>query len=265
MEVRKRSGLRSFALLSIPFMAILVLAWGQIVSPTVQASGTGPEMAMSVTGPSVTCSGGECDVPLGGDIMVSVEIVTAPDQGYIGVQTIVDYGADLTVQSRAEAADEFLWPDAGSDDVILRGEPGPGLISHGGLTGLIPPLPSSSYEGDLLELDLVCSDTYSQTTVRLLPFSDDRRSGAAFVRIDGTTQVEIPIKSNSVIVNCGEAPPPPLPPLPPLPNDLPPTGTYGAADSTSTGVWVLLGALLAAGVAGLASFSVRARSQHRAR
>ncbi len=259
MEVRKRSGIRSLTLLSIPFMAILVLAWGQVASPTAQASGAGPEMEMSVSGPGVTCSGGECDVPLGGDIMVSVDIVTAPDLGYIGVQTIIDYGTDLTLQSRAEAVDEFLWPDAGSDDVVLRGDAGPGLVSHGGLTGLIPPLPSSSYEGALLELDLVCSDTYSQTTVRLLPFSDDRRSGAGFVRLDGDIQVQIPTKNDSVIVNCGEAPPPQMP------NGLPPTGTYGTADSNSTGVWVLLGALLAAGVAGLASFSVLAHSRHRAR
>ena len=257
MEVRKRSGLRSVALLGIPFMAILVLAWGQVASPTVQASGTGPEMAMSVSGPGVTCSGGECDVPLGGDITVSVDIVTAPDLGYIGVQTFIDYGTDLTLQSRAEAADEFLWPDAGSDDVILRGPAGPGLVSHGGLTGLIPPLPSSSYEGVLLELDLVCSDTYSQTPVRLLPVSDSRTSGAGFVRLDGDIQVQIPTKNDSVIVNCGEAPPP-------QPVSLPPTGTYGTADGNSTGVWVLFGALLAAGVAGLASFSVRAYSRRRA-
>ena len=253
MEVRKRSGLRTVALLGIPFMAILVLAWGQVASPTVQASSTGPEMTMGVSGPGVTCSGGECDVPLGGEFMVSIEIVTAPDLGYIGVQTFIDYGTDLTLESRAETADEFLWPD-GLDDVMLRGDAGPGLISHGGLTGLIPPPPSSNYEGPLLELDLVCSDTYSQTPVRLLPFSDSRRSGAGFVFLDGDTQVQIPTKNDSAIVNCGEAPPP----------QLPPTGTYGTADSNNTGVWVLFGALLAAGVAGLASFSLRAHSRRRA-
>ena len=260
MDVRKRIGLRSVALLSIPFMAILVLAWGQVANPTVQASVTGPEMAMSVSGPGVTCSGGECDVPLGGDFTVSVDIVTAPIQGYIGVQTFIDYGTDLTLQPRAEASDEFLWPDAGSDDVVVRGEPGPGMISHGGLSGLIPPLPTSSYEGALLELDLVCSDSFSRTPVRLLPASASRTSGsgAAFVRMDGTVQIDIPVKADSVIVNCGEAPPPPPPPQP---TSLPSTGTFGTADSNSTGMWILLGALLAVGVTGLTTFSLRVFSR----
>ncbi len=260
MEVRRRSGLRSLALLSIPLMAILALVWGQVANPTVQASSTGPEMAMSVSGPGVTCSGGECDVPLGGDFTVSVDIVTAPNQGYIGVQTYIDYGTDLTLQSRTEAADEFLWPDAGSDDVILRGGAGPGTIFHGGLTGLIPPLPSSSYEGALLELDFVCSDTFSQTPVRLHPVSDSRTSGAGFVRMDGTIQVDIPTKTDTVIVNCGEAPPPQAPP-PQQPNSLPSTGTFGTADSNSTGVWILFGALLAAGVTGLTTIIRRASSR----
>ena len=263
MEVRKRSGLRSLALLSIPLMAILALAWGQVANPTVQASSTGPEMAMSVSGPGVTCSGGECDVPLGGDFTVSVDIVTAPSQGYIGVQTFIDYGADLTLQSRAEAADEFLWPDAGSDDVILRGEPAPGEIFHGGLSGLIPPLPSSSYEGSLLELDFVCSDTFSQTSVRLHPYLDTRTTGSGFARMDGGIQVQIPTKTDSVIVNCGEAPPPQSPqsPQPQQPSSLPSTGTFGTADSNSTGVWILFGALLAAGITGLTTITRRAHSR----
>ena len=255
MEVRKRFGLRSIALLSIPLMAILVLAWGQVASPAVQASGTGPEMVISVSGPGVTCSGGECDAPLGGDITVSVDIVTAPSQGYVGVQTFIDFGFDLTLQSRENAADEFVWPDAGSDDVILRGEAGPGLLSHGGLTGLIPPLPVSGYEGALVELDFVCSDTFSRTPVRLLPLSDSRTSGAGFVRMEGTIQVNIPTKTGSVIVNCGEAPPPPQP------TGLPSTGTFGSADSNSTGMWVLLGALVAAGLTGLTTFALRGFSR----
>ncbi len=257
MEVRKRLGLRSLALLSIPLMAILVLVWGQVANPTVQASGAGPEMVMSVSGPGVTCSGGECDVPLGGDIMVSIDIIAAPSLGYIGVQTFIDYGTDLTLQPRAEAAEEFLWPDAGSDDVIVRGPAGTGTVSHGGLTGLIPPLPTTNYEGVLLELDLVCSDTFSRTPVRLHPFSPSRTGGAGFVRMDGPVQVQIPTKTDTVIVNCGEAPPPQAT----QPTSLPSTGTFGTGDGNSNGMWVLLGALLAAGVTGLTTFTLRGFSR----
>ncbi len=260
MDVRKRIGLRGLALLSIPLMAILALAWGQAANPTVHAAGTGPEMALSVSGPGITCSGGECDAPLGGDIMLTIDIVTAPIEGYILVQTYIDIGLDLSYQPRAEAAEELVWPDAGSDEVVLRSEIAPGEVAHGALTGLIPPLPASSYEGIILEFDLVCSDSFSRTAIRILPKSDTRTSGTTFAFYEGDIQVEVPPKANTVVVNCGEAPPPGPPPGP---TSLPSTGTFGGADSNSTGTWVLLGALLAVGVAALASFSLRAYSHRR--
>ena len=258
MDVRKLIGLRSLALLSIPLMAILVLAWGQAANPTVQAAGTGPEMVLSLSGPDVTCTSGECDAPLGADITLTVDVATAPIEGYILVQTYIDIGTDLIYQPRAEAAEEFVWPDAGSDEVIVRTEAPPSGLIHGGLTGLIPPLPASSYEGIILELDLVCSDSFSRTAVRILPSSDTRTSGASFAFRDGNIQVEVPAKSNTVVINCGEAPPP-------QPVALPSTGTFGTADSNnSTSMRILLGALLAVGAAGLASFCLHTNSRHRA-
>lgn len=268
MDVRKRIGLRSLALLSIPLMAIVALAWGQVANATVQAAGTGPEMSLTISGPGVSCSDGVCDAPFGGDIMLTVDIVTAPIEGYILVQTYIDYGSDLIYQPRAEAADELIWPDAGSDEVVLRFELAPGEVNHGGLTGLIPPLPASSYEGTILELDLVCSDAFSQTAVRMLPLSDTRTSGAAFAFNDGTTQVDVPTKTNTVVVNCGEAPPrgeAPPPPTPSQPTSLPSTGTFGTADSDSAGLWVMFGALLAAGVTGLTTFTLRVFSRRQIR
>ena len=261
MDVRKRIGLRGLALLSTPLIAILALTWGQAANPTVQAESTGPEMVLNVSGPGVTCSDGECDVPLGGDILLTIDIVTAPIEGYILVQTYIDIGLDLIYQPRTEAAAEFVWPDAGSDEVVLRSEIAPGELAHGALTGLIPPLPVSSYDGTILELDLVCSDSFSRTAIRMLPKSDTRTSGATFAFNEGDIQVEVPPKANTVVVSCGEEPPP----QPPSgPTTLPPTGTFGGADSNSTGMWVLISALLAVGAAGLASFGLRGYSNRRA-
>ncbi len=255
MEVRKRLGLRSTALLGIPLMAMLVLAWGQTAAPTASAAGIGPEMAISVSGPGVDCSGGECDVDLGGEITVTVDVVTAPIEGYVLVQTFIDYGLDLTYVARPEPADEFLWPDAVSEDVIIRGDVGAGEITHGGLTGLLPPLPESSYTGTLLEIDLECSDTYSHTAVRLMPLSAGRTSGAAFAFYEGDTQVDVPTKTDSVIVNCGEAPPP----GPTGPTGLPDTGTFSATGDSGfgTGMWAVIAALLAISATGLSTFGLR--------
>ncbi|MFV2070750.1 MAG: hypothetical protein ACC645_27600 [Pirellulales bacterium] len=252
MEVRKRLGLRSTALLGIPLMAILVLAWGQVTAPAASASGTGPEMTISVSGPSVDCSGGECDVDLGGEMTVTIDIVTAPVEGYVAVQTFIDYGMDLTYVARPETVDEFTWPDSGSDELLLRGESGAGEITHGSATGLIPPLPLSSYTGTLVEIDLVCSDTYSRTAVRLMPAASFRTSGTQFAYYDETTQVRVPVKTEAVTVNCGDAPPPSQ-------IILPDTGTFGATGDSGfgTGMWAAIGALLAIGAAGLSTFGLR--------
>ena len=74
--------------------------------------------------------------------------------------------------------------------------------------------------------------------------------------MEGTIQIDIPTKTDTVIVNCGEAPP-----APPRPTNLPSTGTFGTADSNSTGLWVVFGALMAAGVTALTTFTLRVFSR----
>ncbi len=106
------------------------------------------QMSLSVSG----CSGDECNLDTGETFTLSVNVDVAPDDGYILVQSFIDFGVDLTYNMTDSSADEMVWPD-GSPDVIVRDSAqapvnpdapiAPGTVLHGSLTGVIPPLPLS--------------------------------------------------------------------------------------------------------------------------
>jgi hypothetical protein len=261
MGVWKQLRLGRHALWVLPALALLVFAFSH-AGRVAQAQGDA-EMAISISGPGVSCSGGECDVPEGGDFTLAVDVVTPPEPGYILVQAFVDYGPDITYQPTDVVVDEFVWPDLGGDEIAVRGQQGPGLVNHGGLTGIIPPLPNSTYVGTVFQLQMQCSEEYSQTEVKLLPNGDPvaLTNGAMLSYVEGTFQRQITPSVNSITVNCGEAPTPtPTETEVPEPTALPPSGTAGYDSDGALGarVWAIIGVLLAAGVAGLGLFGWRA-------
>jgi len=220
------------------------------------------QMSLSVSG----CAAAECDLDLGETFTVSIEIEDAPDEGYVLVQSFIDYGPSLTYNMTDSAADEILWPDA-SSDVVVRESTAPGTVLHGGLTGVIPPLPQSTYEGAAFEIELQCSDAYSSSNVQLLPSGDEvaGTSGAVFTSVSTTSDgveetLQIIPKVNSVTVNCGQAPPPGQPTDGGLPSSG--TGSLAAGSSgSSVMLWLVIGALLVAGTS-LGAFGWRtARSR----
>ena len=162
-------------------------------TPTPDGEPTGdPGMRLNVTGgncdhpaePSI------CHVPFSGSFLLSVEVVTAPEAGYILAQTFVDYGSKLAYKPAASAADEIIWPDL-ADGTAVRSETGPGLVNHGGLTGLTPPLPASHFEGAIVRLEMNCSAEASSNKVLLLA-ADEKEvgtKGSLFVLPDATEVV----------------------------------------------------------------------------
>ena len=138
----------------------------------------------------LTANGCTADCAFASDeeFTLAVEIVSIPAGGYIAAQSFIDYGPDLTYDAGAVAAgDEIVWPDC--DPAIALGiEAGPTSVLHGCLTGLLPPLPTSFYAGNLVELSLICSSGSSTTEVRLLPEADPvaGTSGAVLVGNDVT-------------------------------------------------------------------------------
>ncbi len=234
---------------TILLSAALLLAWGTVAQTPAHAD-EAARMSISVSGSGVSCSGDVCTVDPGSTFTASVAVVDAPDGGYVLIQTFIDYGTSLTYNRTEERADELLWPDVASDQVVVRGEIGAGLVNHGGLTGLIPPLPVSDYEGPVFEISLTCTDSFSSTNLQLLAAGDDVAftNGAMFT--DGDS-VQITPKVNSITINCGVDTG-----APDEPGDggLPPTGggfTGSDQGLTSIIIWLAIAALVVAGAAGL--------------
>ncbi|MCH7699956.1 MAG: PD40 domain-containing protein [Chloroflexi bacterium] len=149
----------------------------------------GPGMRLNVTGgtcdhptaPSI------CHIPFGGSFLLSVEVVTAPEAGYILAQTFIDFGGHLAYKPAASAANEIIWPDL-ADGTALRSQGGAGLVNHGGLTSLTPPMPVSHFEGAIVQLEMSCSAEASSNTVLLLA-ADEKEvgtKGSLFVLPDAT-------------------------------------------------------------------------------
>ena len=72
-------------------------------------------MLISVSG----CSGDECNLDTGETFTLSINVDEAPENGYVLVQSFIDYGPDLTYNMTESSADEIVWPD-GSPDVVFR-------------------------------------------------------------------------------------------------------------------------------------------------
>lgn len=258
MGVMRRATLGRLAIIGAALAAVFIMShFAQAPALADDAS----QMSLSVSG----CSGDECNLDTGETFTLSVNVDDAPDSGYVLVQSFIDYGPNLTYNMTDTPAEEMLWPD-GSPDVIVRDSAqnpsnpdapiAPNSVLHGSLTGVIPPLPLSTYEGTVFQIELQCSDSFSTNDVMLLASGDALAgtSGALF-NAEGAQQI-IP-KVGSVTVICGVEPTPEPDPTPDDGNDvviLPPTGS-GALSSgdggSSATLWFVIGALVVVGAAGL--------------
>lgn len=198
---------------------------------------SGPEMAITLSGGGF-CTAGQCYAATSSSFTLAVEVVEKPANDYAVIQTYLDYGvydptanedgagpdscgdgienglfdgADrldddcvtvaLVYTPSVEPEDEILWEDLNTG-VALRFEEGPGLLAHGGMTGLIPPVPISDYEGVIIELHMACPATAAAIPVSLLLYDDPLalNNGSMFGEPDLVTPV-IP-KLSSITMNC---------------------------------------------------------------
>ena len=165
---------RILVALLVPVAAAVALLTLVAICPNLggeeaSAAEGGPEMALSVTDPEGVCSEGVCDIPAGAPFTLAVEIVEGPAEGYILAQSFIDFGPVLRYKPSQEVAEEFVWADC-RPETAIRGPLSERIYVHGCLTGLIPPLPSSFYTGNLIELSMTCSEADITSEVRLLPF-----------------------------------------------------------------------------------------------
>jgi hypothetical protein len=89
----------------------------------------------------------------------------------------------LTYLPNDDLAAEVVWADA-AEDVTVRQALGPGLILHGALTGLIPPLPVSDDTGLMVQVQMRCPAIPVVVPISLLPYGAPAvgaTSGSLFV------------------------------------------------------------------------------------
>ena len=142
-----------------------------------------------------------CDLPVESDFTLAVDAFAVPENGYVAVQTFIDYGGDLAYIETGAADDEVVWPDSG---LSLRAQIAPGTVLHGALSGLLPPLPVSHYRGIVVEIAMSCSTGESSTEVRLLPDGDPDAlaSGALFLEAADINAVPVVPQVGSLRVAC---------------------------------------------------------------
>ncbi len=192
---------RSSALL-LAAVAIAAVFFAAIQGTDTARSGAQAEMALVVDPHGERCST-VCTIPLGGTFTLAVEIVEAPAGGYIGVQSFIDYGDNLTYDVQARPIEsEIVWPEL-EPQVAVKASTGPGLITHGGLSTILPPFPVSTYTGSFVELEMSCSAGETSTIVDLLPYRDFQAntSGSAFALPGGRDIAVVP--GDALQVDCG--------------------------------------------------------------
>lgn len=205
---------------------------------TTSAASGGPEMRLTAQGCDADCTFANDE-----KFTLTVEILTAPTDGYVAAQSFINFGTDITYDVTLVAtADEVTWEDCegltavrGQIDLVTQLTPTDYTVNHGCLTGLLPPQPISTFVGSFLEISLTCSAGSSTTEVELLPNGDPvaGTSGAAF----SLGAEPITAKTSNLMVTCGGAPGPTVPAEPSAtpsgPTDTPgPTNTPAPATDT---------------------------------
>ena len=273
MNIGKRVRQWGILALAISVVAVLAFASGQVRPESAQAQG--PAMSLGAPG----------TVFMGETFLVTVNADPAPDVEIVSFGSEVLFPEGLKWQQRESCQDEVLpRPDSGSLALCEAGlSTLLGGARHAVITAIAaPPIPAFNVAPGstftLVELDFVCNTpgSYKLTLVA----SPDSPDGAVYADVNA---VEIPVKTieqdydgdtepNNVAailtIECSDEPPPTDVP----PTDIPPTDTPestaeptvggpgtgvagGTGDSgTNAGIWVLIGALLAASVAGMTVF-----------
>jgi len=142
-----------------------------------------------------------CNVPLGSKFDLLVSILGAPIEGYQLFQTFISFGESLLYDiDQTTQQEEVLWPGCGAG---VRFQLDENSVGHGCLTGLIPPLPSSTYVGPFIQLSMVCSET--PTSSELLLLQDEHpstgTSGTVFV-LSGPGADKLLAEVSPLTINC---------------------------------------------------------------
>ncbi len=195
--LRRRGWFAIGGLLITAAFAVLAI-WAMQPDGYASAATGGPEMGLNVIsgGGCDTAQPTTCDVPVDGDFTLAIDLLEAPVAGYVGWDTWLTFPTDLL------GIGTIVWPEAECLEVFVL--PPPGTDYHGCITGLIPPVPVSTFEGTLVELNMTCSTTATQNKLHLLPYGDPAVIGAGTGLMEPSTKIVTIPKLNPLTVNCVE-------------------------------------------------------------
>lgn len=220
-------------------MAFTLVLAGTTATPSLGLGGEPdnpvPELRLVVTDPPDACVGTQCQISTGQTFTLAVEIVRSPGPdgngipGYILAQTSIFYGGNVTYDFSPPAADEVVWLDCNASTALKSqndrripreiGDPinnTTEMVSHGCLTGLLPPFPISEFTGVYLEIVMTCSQEDTNNPIDLLPYS----TGSGPDVIAGTSGTEFRQANNDEVfpklvglnLFCGTPPTPTITP-----------------------------------------------------
>ena len=266
-------------------MAVLAFAWGHVNPDGAQADG--PAMSLGAPG----------TVFMGVTFQVTVSADPAPDVEFAGLGSEVLFPEELKYTRRDSCGDELQVERADGGAIALCNSFTPiltGGAAHAVLSEFVSGAaaldvaPGSTTP--LLELDFVCNTAGSYTLIlTAVPESPDGalygapdgseisvKTVAQDYDADGDTTPETHQVADALTIECSDEPPPTDTPEP---TDIPPTDaptdvpeatsepTIGGPDDgvaggaggagANAGLWVLIGAMLAASVAGMTAFGWR--------
>ena len=151
-------------------------------------------LSLSVEGPGVACQAGACVVSPGSSFTLTVEVVEAPDAGYIGLGTQIVY-QNLIYTPTEDKVDEMLINTDGYPGISVRSDQAM-LVNHGQTAGTPPDFAASHYTGPAIQIALTCTDDYSRNEVELVAYTDDNTLGSGF---------KLPIASGGAVVSAGDS------------------------------------------------------------
>ncbi|MCH8160907.1 MAG: hypothetical protein IIB88_03325 [Chloroflexi bacterium] len=192
----------AFALL-VPLMAVVVaLAFASAQHFSATATETATVMKLQISGEAVSCDSFEhptkCSIMGGHEftIAVAVESLPAGASGYIGFQTLLYYG-ELRYKPNADIGNEIVWPDSALP-VRSPGNPGgeEGIVGHGAVSSLTPPLVVSTYLGNVMQLRATCTETAATFPLALIAYdAAEQPLGTGFRLSEAEGGQTVPAKS----------------------------------------------------------------------
>jgi len=151
-------------------------------------------LSLSVEGAGVACQAGACVANPGSAFTLTVEVVEAPDAGYIGLGTQIVY-QNLIYTPTEDKEDEMLINTDGYPGISVRSEQAT-LVNHGQTAGTPPDFAASHYTGSAVQMALTCTDGYTRNEVELVAYTDENTLGSGF---------KLPIASGGAIVSAGDS------------------------------------------------------------